>query len=497
MSYDALAVRQEEVGNIDHALSMLSWDEAVMMPSGGGAARAESVATMASIRHRIITADDTRALIEVARRSALDEWKEANLREIEREHDRARALPERLVADLTRASVACEQLWRAARERNDWAAVRAPLAGLVALCRQKADHLSQASGKSPYDALLETYQSGITQADIDPLFAGLRSHLPGLIERRLASQADPLPLPGPFPVAAQRKLCADLMERVGFDFHRGRFDVSHHPFCGGVADDTRITTRFEDDDLFAGLMGTLHETGHALYEQGLPQTYRRQPVGSAAGMAIHESQSLIVEMQVCRGRAFLEYAAPLIARAFGADPIDPAWSVDNLERVGTRVERGFIRVYADELTYPLHVVLRYEIERDLIAGAIEVDDVPAAWDAAMQALLGLSTQGNYRDGCMQDVHWFAGLFGYFPCYTVGAVVAAQLFAALKRELPNIDARIRRGDFIALRDWLRREIHSRGRLLDGMQLVTAATGQPLQVDGFLSHLEQRYAGSGGP
>lgn len=495
MSYDALASRQEEVGNIDHALNMLSWDEAVMMPSGGGGARGEAVATMASIRHRMVVADDTRRLVEAARQSALDAWQRANLREIEREHERACALPERLVADLSRASVACEQLWRAARARNDWAAVKEPLAGVLALSRQQADHLSQARGVSPYDALLETYQSGITQADIDPLFAKLRAYLPGLIERRMAAQIDPLPLPGPFAVAAQRQLCADLMERVGFDFHRGRFDVSHHPFCGGVADDTRITTRFEDDDLFAGLMGTLHETGHALYEQGLPAAYRRQPVGNAAGMAIHESQSLIVEMQICRGRDFLHFAAPLIVRAFGGDPVDRVWSVDNLARICTRVERSFIRVNADELTYPLHVVLRYEIERDLISGAIEVDDIPAAWDAAMQSLLGLSTQGNFRDGCMQDVHWFAGLFGYFPCYTVGAVVAAQLFAALKLEVPHVEARIQRGDFTALRDWLRREVHSRGRLLDGMDLVATVTGQPLRADAYLSHLEHRYAGSG--
>ena len=283
------------------------------------------------------------------------------------------------------------------------------------------------------------------------------------------------------------------MRRLGFDFDRGRLDTSHHPFCGGRPDDVRITTRYSTDDFLESLFAVLHETGHAMYEQGLPREWRGQPVGESGGMALHESQSLFLEMQVCRGSAFLRFAAPIVRTAFGGDPADPAWSADNLERTAVRVRPGRIRVEADEVTYPLHVALRYDIERAVVAGEMTVAEIPEAWNAAMRDHLDIDTNGDFRDGPMQDVHWFTGLVGYFPTYTLGAVTAAQLFRAAARDLDDLDGALARGEFDGLFRWLRANVHALGRSRSTVDIVRAATGAELGVEAFLAHLRGRYVG----
>src|SRR5690606_576057 len=259
---------------------------------------------------------------------------------------------------------------------------------------------------------------------------------------------------GPFPIAAQKALCERVMKLLQFDFDRGRLDVSAHPFSGGVPEDVRLTTRYSEDDFEKSLMGTIHETGHGRYEQGRPLAWLGQPVSEARSMAVHESQSLSFEMQLGRSRAFMELLAPLLVEYFGAQP---AFEPDNLFKLYTRVTPGFIRVDADEVTYPAHVILRYEIERPLIEGEIEAEDIPALWDAKMEQLLGLDTRGNYKDGPMQDIHWTDGAYGYFPCYTLGAMYAAQWFATLRRTQPTLDADIARGHLDGVFSWLRANI----------------------------------------
>jgi len=239
------------------------------------------------------------------------------------------------------------------------------------------------------------------------------------------------------------------------------------------------------------MMAVLHETGHALYEQGLPADWRHQPVGSALGMSVHESQSLLVEMQVARSRAFMAFAAPIIRKQFDVDGDDPAWSTENLHQHAIRVERGYIRVEADEVTYPLHVILRFELEQALIAGDLVVGDIPDAWDESMTRYLGLSTRDNLKDGCMQDIHWFSGSFGYFPTYSLGALTAAQLFAAASRADPELEQEIAAGKFRSLVEWLRQEIHGRGRLLSAEDLLVEVTGERLDARFFKAHLERRY------
>jgi carboxypeptidase Taq len=279
-----------------------------------------------------------------------------------------------------------------------------------------------------------------------------------------------------------------LMERIGFDFAHGRLDISAHPFCGGTPDDVRITTRYNVEDFARALMGVLHETGHALYQRGLPTEWRLQPVGRARGMAMHESQSLLLEMQVCRSRAFSTYAAPIIRDAFGG--AGPEWEVDALYRRQIQVRRGFIRVDADEVTYPAHVILRYRLERAMLGGDLRPADLPGAWAAAMREMLGVAAD-NDREGCLQDIHWYDGNWGYFPTYTLGALIAAQLFESVQRDVPGLMQTIAAGEFASLIEWVRERVHSKGSLLSTAQLVETATGQSLGTASFERHLRDRY------
>jgi carboxypeptidase Taq len=314
--------------------------------------------------------------------------------------------------------------------------------------------------------------------------------LPGLVQQVRTKQAGEtvLQASGPFPIEQQRALGVEVMGLLGFDFEGGRLDISTHPFCGGVAEDVRITTRYAENDFVRSLMGIVHETGHARYEQNLPRTLVDLPVGRARSMGIHESQSLSFEMQLGRSAAFVQGLAPLVQKHLGAQP---AFGADNLARLLTRVQPGLIRVDADELTYPAHIVLRFEIERALIDGSIAAADIPALWDEKMESYLGLDTRGNFRNGCLQDIHWPSGSFGYFPSYTLGAMYAAQYVASMRRQHPKLDARIAAGDLSVVMDWLNRHIWSQASLWPTDELVQRATGEALNPAHFRAHLERRY------
>jgi carboxypeptidase Taq len=499
MSYATLAARQRRIAHLQHVEAITSWDEAAMMPTGGGPSRAEALATLRVFAHELATdpriADELGAAEAEAAKGTLGAWEKANLREMKRAYVRETALPTALVEACSLAESRSEQAWRSLRPRSDWAAFLPLLREVVNLKRQAAAALGDRLGLGTYDALLDGYEPGARAAMLDPLFADLRRFLPPFIAEvveRQRTRAVIVPK-GPFPVERQRWLGLAIMKQIGFDFDHGRLDVSHHPFCGGVPRDVRITTRYDEADFTKSFMGVLHETGHAKYEQNLPGNWLDQPVGKARSMGVHESQSLLQEMQVSRGRPFLEFVTPFVREAFpdalNAEP--EAFAVDNLYRHYTRVRPDFIRVDADEATYPCHVILRYEIERRLIEGKMEVEAVPEAWDAGMRDLLGLSTGDNHNQGCMQDVHWPAGLFGYFPTYTLGALAAAQLFAAAKRTLPDLDGAIARGEFVALNDWLKTNVWGKGSLLETDALMQAATGSTLSAAAFKDHLRARY------
>jgi carboxypeptidase Taq len=492
-AYDRLAARFERMAIIDEASSMLGWDASAMMPKGGGAARADQLAVLAGLSHGLLTepqVSDDLAEAEADLQNA-DPWQAANLKLMRHAHTRATALPTDLVEASSRANSACEKVWREARAASDFARVAPALTEVIHLARQQAAALAPALGLSPYDALMDGYQRGIGARDAAPVFAAygefLQTALPRAQELQTRKPA-PLRPQGPFPAALQEDLCRSLSARAGLEPDHSRLDRSTHPFCGGIPTDVRITTRYNEDDFAQSLLGVMHETGHALYERGLPQDWARQPVGYAAGMAAHESQSLIIEMQACRSDAYLGWLGGELARRFGGDAAP--YAAGNLARLWRRIEPGFIRVDADEMTYPAHVILRFEIEQALIAGDLAVADLPAVWNEGMARLLGITPPDDAR-GVLQDIHWYDGLIGYFPSYTLGAMAAAQLMAAARRAITDLDQALGEGDFAPLLGWLRRHVHGKGSLLGFNDLLREATGKPLDPSDFEAHLTARY------
>ncbi|HWI29542.1 MAG TPA: carboxypeptidase M32 [Stellaceae bacterium] len=490
--YKTLEARFARLGALQDATAMLQWDSATLMPAGGAAARSEQLATLKVVCHETLTDPSTADLLDGAEaQNDLDQWQRANLAEMRRLWLHSTAVPADLVAALSKACSASEMRWREARPAGDFALVLPELRRVLGLVREAAAAKAERLGKSPYEALLDEYEPGGSTAVIDRLFDDLAGRLPTLIERALEAQSRrPAPLvpDGPFPIEAQRQIGLELMQRLGFDFEHGRLDVSLHPFCGGTPDDVRLTTRYDEADFGRALMGVLHETGHALYERGLPEAWRRQPVGHARSMSIHESQSLLIEMQACRSREFLEFAAPLLCRRFNGS--SRAWDAENLYRLNTRVARSFIRVDADEVTYPAHVILRYRLERALIAGELAPEDLPAAWNDAMRVLLGVVPPSD-REGCLQDIHWYDGAWGYFPTYTLGAMTAAQLFDAARRADARVVPGIARGDFAPLLAWLRENVHQKASRYSTAEIVAQASGRPLDAATYERHIERRY------
>ncbi len=489
-AYDRLAARFARIATVQEAAAMLGWDAAAMMPAGGAAARGDQLAVLAGLAHGLLTAPEVGDDLQAAEAGG-DPWRAANLRLMRHAWLRATAVPGDLVEAQARANSACEKIWRDARRDSDFAAVAPALAEVVSLTRQQASALSAALGLSPYDTLMDGYQRGIGAADVAPVFAAYGDFLRDALPRAEELQArHPAPIrpEGPFPAEQQEALCRRLSAEAGLEPAHARLDRSVHPFCGGTPTDVRITTRYDEADFAQSLMGVMHETGHALYERGLPQEYARQPVGEAAGMAAHESQSLIIEMQACRSDAYLGWLAPLLHQTFDGDAAP--YAPENLGRLWRRVQRGCIRVDADEMTYPAHVILRFRLEQALVSGDLRVPDLPGAWDAGMRDLLGITAPDDAR-GCLQDIHWYDGAIGYFPSYTLGAMAAAQLMAAARRAVPDLDAALGRGDLAPLIGWLRRHVHGRGSLLGFNDLLREATGKPLDPADFTAHLAARY------
>lgn len=492
-AYDDLAARWTRLHRFSHLQSIAGWDQAAMMPAKGAEARAAAMAEMQGLMHGLQTDPELADLLARAEGEELEPFARANLDGIRRDWRAANALPQSLVEAMSLASARCEHAWRSQRPANDWTGFLGNFREVLALGREAAQRLSDESGLAPYDALIDLYEPGTRSAEVDRVFGDLQQWLPGLVSQVREQQGRRVAVApvGPFPKAAQRAMSLDVMKLLGFDFDAGRLDESAHPFSGGVPEDTRLTTRYREDDLMQSLMGTIHETGHARYEQNLPRQWLGQPVAKARSMGIHESQSLAFEMQLGRSRPFADLLVPLLRRHFGDQQ---AFDADNLHRLMTVVSPSFIRVDADELTYPAHVILRYGIERRLIDGSVAADDIPALWDEGMQRLLGIDTRGNYTNGCLQDVHWPAGLFGYFPCYTLGAMYAAQWFATIRSAHPDLDARIAAGDLAPVFDWLREHIWTQASRWQTPELARRASGEALNPVHFRRHLESRYLGA---
>ncbi|MES1151626.1 MAG: carboxypeptidase M32, partial [Dongia sp.] len=488
-AYGELEQRFKRWSALREASGMLHWDLAAIMPEGGHHARAEQLAALGVIGHQMLADPKVGDLLgEAGAKDGLSDWQRANLGEMRRLYIHATALDADLVEAMSMANSAAEAAWRVARPAADFKAVKPQLETVFKLVREAAHAKAEKLGVSPYEALMDEHEPGNRTADVDKIFDTYGAFLPDFLERVLERQArEPAPIEpkGPFPVAAQKALGERVMKTIGFDFKHGRLDTSLHPICGGVPDDVRITTRYTEDQVATALMGIIHETGHAMYERGLPVDWRLQPVGYARGMALHESQSLLVEMQASRGADFCAYLSPILNEVFPGNAA--AFAPDNLRRLYSRVSRGFIRVDADEVTYPAHVILRYRLEQALIADELKVADIPAAWNEGMKALLGIVPPSD-REGCLQDIHWFDGGIGYFPCYSLGAMTAAQFFEAACAAKPEIPAEIERGKFDTLQGWLKANVHELGSSLSTPGIVTHATGRPLDIAVFKRHLE---------
>ncbi len=492
-AYEKLEQRFKRKSVLSDAGAILNWDSAVMMPDGGADARAEQLATIGVLLHEMITDPEISDLLDSAeaKTGALDAWQQANLREMRHSWRHANAVDGDLVEAFSHATSKCEMIWRQAREESNFDLLIPSLSEVVRLSQAMASAKGEAFNVSPYDALMDQFEPGCKSENIDTVFDDLGAFLPEFLNNVLDRQAkdSQFEMPeGPFDISAQKDLGMAFMDALSFDFNRGRLDTSHHPFTGGIPDDVRLTTRYEEQDFTQSLMGTLHETGHALYEQNLPAKWRSQPVGNARGMALHESQSLLVEMQLSRSPEFLTYALPKIRDTFKGEGDN--WSYENFKRLYHHVERGVIRVDADEVTYPLHVILRYRLEKALLSGDLAIADLPGSWNDGMKDLLGI-TPSNDKEGCLQDIHWPGGAIGYFPTYTLGAIAAAQFFKAAHTSLPDLSSQIQRGEFSPLITWLKENVHQYGSLKSTDEVLQDATGQSLNAAAFKDHLKSRY------
>jgi carboxypeptidase Taq len=490
--YAELLKLLREAATFSSVAELLAWDQETTMPPRAGAFRAEAKGLISATAHRRATDPRVGELIAACEADAEisgDPLAAANLREIRRDHDRAVRLPVELIAEISETDSRALEAWRAAREASDYALFLPWMEKQIALNRRKAECWGAPEGGDLYDALLEDFEPGTTGAELASVFGPLRAALTPLVEALAASPHGPSrePFRVAVPVGKQKRFNRELLRHLGFDTRAGRMDVSTHPFSTSLGPaDTRITSRYTRDGFLDSLGTTLHETGHALYEQGLPkEEHFGLPLGQPMGLGIHESQSRLWENHVGRSRAFCEWVLPRLQRAFGSAL--RSRTVDELYGAVNEVRPNLIRVESDEATYHAHIVLRFDLERAMILDHLRPADLPAAWNERVRRDLGLDVP-NDRVGCMQDVHWSMGAFGYFPTYTLGSLYAAQLWEALRGAVPDVDARLARGEFDAVLDWLRENVHAHGRRWPARELCRRVTGGALSHEPLMRHLE---------
>lgn len=487
---ETLEARYAEIRDLRQASSILGWDQQTTMPRGGAGARAQQLATLTGLIHERTTAPElSEAIAKLERRG--EKLKPRQRRAVElaaREVRKATAVPADLAREMALAEARAHEAWVAARAADDFSIFSSHLEHIVELVREKA---RLTAGDGPlYDALLDDFEPGATTADIDPLLNELRDLTVPLVAHVRATRVklDTRPLRRKFPVDAQRAFVRDVVTAMGIDMDRARLDLAHHPFCGGVGPiDVRMTGRFDERDLRPGLYGAIHEAGHGLYEQGLDPKRTRSPLGGAISMAIHESQSRLWENRIGRSRAFWKHFLPrarrLFPQAFKGVRADAVW------RAANEMRPSLIRVEADELTYNLHIVLRYRIELDLVQGRLAVRDLPERWNQEMRESLGIEPPSD-ADGCLQDIHWSGGAIGYFPTYSLGNLYAAQFMEAAERDLGDVDALVAEGELAPLAEWLHENIHRHDRKYTANKLVKRVTGSKLSVEPFRRYITDK-------
>lgn len=470
---------------------VLQWDAEICMPRRGVEHRGQQMALLAGLAHDRATDPRRAELLSALEASELvkdaDSAQAVNIRELRRDYDRATRLPKQLVEEMARVAAMSAQVWSEARDRDDFKAFSPWLDKTFALAREKADAFGYDGGVR-YDALLEDYEPGMTTAQLTPLFAKLREDLVPLVET-LKNFSAPDNTGREFPLDKQRVFSEGLATKIGFSLESGRFDLGPHPFCAMIGPgDVRISVRYQLDDFASGFLAVMHEAGHAFYDMGLDKDHYGTPMGSAVSLGIHESQSRMWENLVGRSKGFWKHVYPQLQTAF-PDALKGV-SSDSFRRSINQVKPGPIRVEADEVTYNLHIIIRFELERALLDGDLKADDVPGAWSELYQKYLGVTPRSD-RLGCMQDIHWSEGLISYFPTYTLGNIYAAQLFAAADRAIGPLDEAFARGEFKPLLEWLRENVHCHGRRYAAPVLIEKATGSPADPSALISSLEARY------
>ncbi len=492
--YTALRDELRQVATLASALSNISWDQETYMPSRGGGLRAQQRQMLSALVHERRTSKRLGELLKTAESWAkknADARVKADLREVRRDFDLATKLPTSLVAELARCASLGMEAWKEARQKSDFALFLPWLTRTIELSREKARCLGVTRGGELYDALLDEYEPGMTAAAVKATFDPLRARLVPLIERVAGSQRRPdiAPARAHIPIDLQRAFVRFVCEKIGFDFNAGRMDESTHPFCEGIGPgDTRMTIRYRSDGWADALGTALHESGHALYEQGLPKDENfGTPLGESISLGIHESQSRMWENLVGRSAAFWRWAGAEARRHFA--PALDAFGDADIHRAVNIVAPNLIRVESDELTYNLHIMLRFDIERAMVRGELSPKDLPEVWNERIKADLGLNVPDDRR-GCLQDVHWSMGAVGYFPTYTLGNLYAAQFWEAMEREMPGRDEMLARGEFAPVLRWLREKVHSVGKEFRAEELCQRISGAPLSSDPLMRHLERK-------
>ncbi|PIP58784.1 MAG: carboxypeptidase [Verrucomicrobia bacterium CG_4_10_14_0_8_um_filter_43_34] len=489
VTYDKLVEELKHVHRLKSILNLLTWDERVNMPDQSADFRALQQGTLARLVYREFTKQEIGGYLNVLESNGdqLSSAQRALIRETRRKYDRKKSLSEEFVARKKEMESKGYQAWKKARDENDFMLFAPVLEEILVMAREEAGHVGYAD--DPYAYWVDRYDPGFSVKDIDQYFGELKSGIAPIVAQIQASSVKPSRdiLKG-FSVKKQKVFITEVISRIGFDFEQGRLDKTIHPFCGGSSEDCRITVNYAKDAPLFSVFGGLHEAGHGLYEQGQPEQYLGTPLGEALVMAMHESQSRLWENQIGHSRVFWEYWEGEYRRLFYRQLRDI--SSEDFYRAINAVEVNPVRVQSDEVTYNLHVILRYELEKKLLDGSLQVRDLPVAWNKLSEELLGY-TPKNDMEGVLQDVHWSIGAFGYFPSYALGNMIAAQLWAQLRQDIPNVDEEIALGNFAPVLVWLRENIHQYGKQYSTKELVKMATGKEMSSQYFLEYLSERY------
>ncbi|MES3517254.1 MAG: carboxypeptidase M32 [Natronomonas sp.] len=484
-AYDELLDRYRRISYLGDANGVLRWDQEVMMPEGGTPARSKQRSAVSAVRHDLLVDDELADLLDDLSEADLSPERAAVVREIRREHRRAARVPTDLVERISETTGNAHPVWQEAKAEDDFEVFAPTLRELLELKREYAAHIDPEAG--PYAVLFADYEPYLDLETAESVLAELREGVVDLLDRIRDSDADLADVDGTFPTETQRAVTEDALSTLGYDFERGRLDTAPHPFSTGTQFDARVTTRFDESDPLDSLGSTIHEFGHATYTQGLSREAYGTPLGQHRGMVVHESNSRLWENHVGRSKPFWERFVPTFNDHHGTD-LSPRAAYEAANRVRPD---NLIRVEADELSYHLHIVVRFEIERELVSGDLDVEEVPAVWNDRYEEYLGVRPDG-VGEGCLQDIHWSHGGFGYFPTYSLGSLLAAQLFAAARSDVPDLDASIRAGEFDPLREWLGESIHRHGCRYRTGELIERATGEPLSAEPFLEYADEKFS-----